>query len=747
MDGQMNMDASGPADLVLQTLRLSVDADGIATVLLDAPGKSVNTLSRLMLGELNEAIGRIERDKPEGVIFASAKARSFIAGADLFEIRQMTPAEAEKYLETGQQLFSRIEHLPMPTVAAIGGDCLGGGLELALACRARVAAAETSISIGLPEVKLGILPGWGGTVRLPRLIGLTAALALLLAGKTLAPAKARRAGIVDDVVRPEALLAAARRLVLHPPVHGKAPLLQRAAAGLRFTREKIFAKAREKTLEQTAGNYPAPLRLIEVVRTGWEQGAAAGFDAERKALVELMSTDAARGLIRVFFLRQGAKKAISEQVHAKPKEVKYAAVIGGGTMGAGIVYSLARAGVQVRLIEVDPNAVSAALGRVRKSFEDDVKSGRTTALDARHAMNRVVPSTQWTGLGLADLVVEAVVEKMPVKREVFAKLDRLVRPDCILATNTSSLSVSEMAEGSAHPNRVIGLHFFNPVPKMPLVEVVRGSHSDDVSLATGAALAGKLGKTPVLVKDSPGFLVNRILIPYLAEANALAAGGTPITTIDEAMKKWGMPMGPFELLDEIGLDVSAHVLKSLADQIGRDRVPSSPAIDKALEKGWLGKKSGKGFYVYGGKKGQKPAVNAELSALLGGKPEATHPSDSLPAPSAAELDSIAWRLVLPMINEAARLLEEGVIDSVDAVDLAMVLGTGLAPFRGGLISFVDAVGIEMVIEKMQALASTQGPRFLPANLLRRLAAAHLPMRDFAKLEHSTEQPSHAVAAQ
>ncbi|HZK82330.1 MAG TPA: 3-hydroxyacyl-CoA dehydrogenase NAD-binding domain-containing protein, partial [Humisphaera sp.] len=475
-----------------------------------------------------------------------------------------------------------------------------------------------------------------------------------------------------------------------------------------------------------------PMRLIEVARTGWEQGPHAGFDAERKALVELSQTDAAKNLIRLFFLRQGARKAIGEQIHAKPAEVKYAAVIGGGTMGAGIVYTLARAGIQVRLIEVDPQAVSAALVRVKRSFDDDVKGGRLSALEAKHAFNRVVPSTQWTGLHLADIVIEAVIEKMPLKREVFAKLDRLVRPDCVLATNTSSLSVTEIAEATSNPARVIGLHFFNPVPKMPLVEVIRTGQSGDPALATAAGLAAKIGKTAVLVKDAPGFLVNRILIPYLAEASALAAEGTSIVTIDEALKKWGMPMGPFELIDEIGLDVSAHVLKSLADQIGRDRVPASPGIDKAVEHGWLGKKSGSGFYIYGKKKGEKPTVNTELAAIAAVKP----PADPAVKVTPDELDRIAWRLILPMVNEAARLLEEGVVENTEAIDLAMVLGTGLAPFRGGLVQFVDSVGVETVMKQLQEMQARYGARFAPAKLLRELVDGHLSMHDFVKIERA-----------
>jgi 3-hydroxyacyl-CoA dehydrogenase/enoyl-CoA hydratase/3-hydroxybutyryl-CoA epimerase len=448
----------------------------------------------------------------------------------------------------------------------------------------------------------------------------------------------------------------------------------------------------------------------------------------------LIQTDASKSLVRLFFLKQGSKKAITEQIHARPAEVKYAIVVGGGTMGAGIVYSLARAGIFVRLIEVDPKAVSAALVRVRKNFDDDVKSGRITALDARQAMNRVVPSTEWTGLHLADIAIEAVVEKMPLKREVFSKLEQLCRPDCVLATNTSSLSVTEMAAATNSPNRVVGLHFFNPVPKMPLVEVIRTASSDDASLATAAALAGRMGKTAVVVKDAPGFLVNRILIPYLAESLALAAEGTSVPAIDAAMKDWGMPMGPFELLDEIGLDVSAHVLGSLAGQIGRDRVPMTPGIDMALEKGWLGKKSGKGFYVYGNKKDDKPALNAEMSALFAPKSPAVSLSP----------EDIAWRLVLPMINEAARLLEEGVVDNTDAVDLAMVLGTGFAPFRGGLVHYADSVGMPAIVQRMQQLAAKSGPRFAPARLLRELAEKRLPMKEFKTIQ--MERPASAMIA-
>lgn len=714
------------SDLQLPTLRASMDADRIVTVLLDAPGKSVNSLTPAMIADLSTLLGELEEQKPAGVIFASAKKRSFIAGADLFEIRAMDRNAIEQFLRDGQTLFERIARLPMPTAAAINADCLGGGLELALACATRVAVNDGSISIGLPEVKLGILPGWGGTVRLPKLIGLPAALPLLLAGKTLPPRKAMKAGIVDELVRPEVLLDAVKRRLLQAARPRPIPLAHRLAVKVPALRRRIFAAAEAKTKDTTRGNYPAPLRMIDVIRTGIEHGPQAGMDAERAALEDLMETDAARNLVRLFFLRQGAKRAVFAPLHDKPADVSYAAVIGGGTMGAGIVHALARAGIQVRLIEVDPKAVSGALGRIRKMLEDDVASGRISTLEARHAMNRVSASCEWMGLKLADVVIEAVAEQIDVKQSVFEKLDRLTRPDAVLASNTSSLSIAEIAAATATPARVVGLHFFNPVPKMPLVEIVRAPQSDDRSLATAAALSLRLGKTPLLVKDAPGFLVNRVLIPYLAEAIRAATEGIPVPTIDRALKDWGMPMGPFELLDEIGLDIGLHVLESFGSKFG-DYADTPAAMKRAIERGWFGKKSGRGFYLYDARRKSKDEalVNAELTALL---------TSGTPVVSAIPGDQeIQWRLVLPMVNEAARLLAEGVTDSADAVDLGTVLGLGLAPFRGGLAHFADTVGSESLVETMRRLASQHGPRFAPAPLLSRLAAAHLRLSRFAEL--------------
>ena len=664
-------------------MRTNIDADNVMTVLFDAPGKGVNTCSPQFFAELGTTLDAIEREKPAAVIFASGKPRSFIAGADLFEISKMTPEQVAQFVSLGQVLFERIARLPMPTIAAINADCLGGGYELALACKYRVAADDSSFSIGLPEVKIGLSPGWGGTTRLPRMIGLRRALPILLGGKTMPPRKAAKAGLVDEVVRPEALLSAAKRIVRSGAPRRRPGFVDRTIARVATVRERILTAAHHATMKATYGNYPAPLRLLDVVQAGYEKGFDAGIEAERKAVVDLGETDALRNLMRLFFLRQGARKRATENLNgAKPREIKHAAVIGGGTMGAGIVHALIRAGIPVRLVEVNAQAVSAALGRVSKMLADDVGAGRIDRLAAKHAFNRVSPTTEWTGLGLVDLVVEAVAETMDVKREVFAKLDRLTKPTCVLATNTSSLSVAEMAKAAQHPQRVVGLHFFNPVPKMPLVEVVRTDVSDDESLATAVAVVGKIGKTPVLVGDAPGFLVNRILVPYLAEALYIASDGVPIRAIDEAAKRWGMPMGPFELFDEIGLDIAAHVLKSLA---GGKPVPANviATFDRAVQHKWLGKKSGRGFYGYDakkrGKKRAEPEVNEELVATLtGGK--------MVDAPN---WESIASRLVQPMIDEATGALAEGVTDSPETVDLAVVLGTGLAPFRGGILQFAE----------------------------------------------------------
>ncbi len=709
-----------------QIVRVTIE-ENIATITFDLPGKPVNAIGSAFLRELNVALDQVEREKPAGVIFASGKSGNFIAGADLFEIKNLDSAGIENFLAEGQNTFGRIADLPMPTAAALNGDALGGGLELALACTYRVAADEPSINLGLPEVKLGILPGWGGTSRLPRLIGLTNALPLILAGKMLSPRKAQKEGIVDELVRPEVLLTACRRLLSDEAARHAPSWKDRLAVAAPFVRHRILAAAREKTLAETHGHYPAPLKILDVIETGYEHGFEAGLAAERKGLAELAGGDVAKNLLRLFFLRTGAKKVLAQQVPVKAAAVKRVAVIGGGTMGAGIAHSLISGGVEVRLIEVNTDAVAAALGRVQGMIDKDVAGGRMTELGGRDAMHRLSPTADWTGLELVDCVIEAVLETIPAKKEVFARLDQHTRPDTVLATNTSSLSVAEIATAVAKPGRVVGLHFFNPVSRMPLVEIVKGPQSHNPSLATAGAVAARMGKVPVLVNDSPGFLVNRILIPYLSEAFAMASEGIPLPTIDQAALHWGMPMGPFELTDEIGLDVAAHVLRSLTS-VGQAQVPA--ALQKAVENGWLGRKTKRGFYLHDKeKRGDGDLeLNADMTALL-------HPGPT-PTTLPSQQD-IEWRLVLPMVNEAAKLLREGVVDSTDAIDLATVMGLGLAPFRGGLARFMDTTGSTQLVQQLQTLAAQHGTRFDPSPLLLELAAANLLFSKFATLTGAT----------
>ncbi len=708
------------------TLRHETDDQGVMTVWFDHAGRSVNTFTPAALKELSDLVDSIagSSDQVNAVIFASAKQGVFITGADLFEMSELDAAALRKFLAMGQEVFDRIAGLPMPTVAAINGHCLGGGMELALACRFRVAVDDGSINLGLPEIKLGILPAWGGTTRMTRMLGLTRALPMMLAGKIMPPRKAMSAGMIDAVVQPEALLAAAHRLVGSNPEDRKLSMIDRAAVKSAAVTGLLCRAAKRQAIAKTYGNYPAAERLIDVAHTSILNGHQVGLDAERDAAIDLFETDTSNNLRRLFFLRHHAKKAVKDAVGADPMIVERAAVIGGGTMGAGIVHALVRAGIPVRLVEVDDQAASAGLCRVCKMLDRDRKSKRISPLQMRDAMRMVSPTTNWSGLDLVDFVIEAATEKADVKKSLFQKLDGLTRADTVLATNTSSLSVSDLAAATQHPGRVIGLHFFNPVPQMPLVEVVRAGLSSDVAVATGGSLALRLGKVPVIVNDAPGFLVNRVLIPYLAEALAMAAEGAPIAHTDLVMKRWGMPMGPYELLDQIGLDIAVAIFDAVGGQMGDGRVMPK-GFDRVIERGWLGRKSGRGFYDYGSRRRiplidrRGPRMNRAMIDLLSdGKHAAARPSDS----------DIEGRLILPMVNEAACLLREGVVDSTDAIDLATVMGLGLAPFRGGLIRYTDTTGLDEIVERMNDLATRHGRQYTMAGELHRLAESNQPMQ-------------------
>jgi 3-hydroxyacyl-CoA dehydrogenase/enoyl-CoA hydratase/3-hydroxybutyryl-CoA epimerase len=635
-------------------VRSEVDAAGVMTVWLDLPGRSVNTMSAAMWAGLDGVLHAIETTRPKGVVLASAKPRSFVAGADLFEMQAMTDLQLDDYLATGQRILDRLAALPMPTVAAINGDALGGGYELALACRHRIAIDEPRIRIGMPETTLGLVPGWGGTIRLPRLIGLAEALGVMLPGRAVTPAEAAALGMIDALAPRDGLLAAARAVALAPSDH-KAAAADRDANPA--DRARMLTRFREETRARSGDSLPAPLRLIEVVAVSYDQGHRAASAAERLGLVEMRRTEAGRNMMRLFFLKTAAKKAAVARAAGKPRAVRTAVVIGGGTMGAGIAHALHRAGIATQVVEADAAAAAAAADRLV----------RLVGTDAIHA------TADWSAVPSADLIVEAVVERLPEKLRVFRRVAGLASPEAVVATNTSSLSVAEIAAATGRPDRVIGLHFFNPVAKMPLVEVVRHPRADADAVATGVAVATAAGKTPVVVGDGPGFIVNRVLFPYLHEAVAMYAEGHPVAAIDAAMRSWGMPLGPFQLLDEIGLDVTAMILDALRHALG-DRLAQPPVLGRMVARGWLGRKSGTGFYVH--PPDGKPTPNPELI-----EPAAQ------PGPAAIAPLDVQRRLMEPMAAEARLVLESGVADSADTIDLATVLGLGFPPFRGGLATF------------------------------------------------------------
>lgn len=637
--------------------------DGAAVITFDHPGKSANVVDAAFLDELEKALRAVRRIGARGVVFLSAKPTVFVAGADLESLGKIRGERLAILVERGQRLLSEIAAFSIPTVAAIHGAALGGGLELALACDRRLASDDPATTLGLPETQLGLLPAWGGSTRLPRLVGLPKALDLILSGKSLPAKAARKIGLVDEIVPRERLRSRALALLAKSLPERSSHFLANhpiSATILRFlTKRRLLAKTR--------GNYPAPLAALEVAARATGGSMERSFERERDAFLALSETEAARHLLRLFFLQEKAKHfRFDESLDARSlPPIHRTAVIGAGVMGAGIVQAFASRGFPVVLADLDPSRVAAGMKSVSKLFDEAVKRRIFTAHEARRKLDLVSPTAERVPLHRCDLVVEAAVEDLAVKQRIFADLCARTSPDTILATNTSALSVTALAgaEGVTHPERIIGLHFFNPVSRMKLVEIVVTGFTSPETVERVLAFVRGLGKIPVVVKDSPGFLVNRILMPYLIEAGRLAESGVPVATIDRAMLDYGMPMGPLRLLDEIGLDVAAHVAETMGEAFG-DRFAVPELLTALRASGDLGRKNGQGFYHHEGRKAT-PRVFAVP-----------------PSPLPRESD-IAARLATLMTREAKRCLEEGIVRDPGSIDLAMILGTGYAPFRGG----------------------------------------------------------------
>ena len=683
-----------------------ITSEGIAVVTFDLPGEKVNKLTTPVMEELGRLLDELAVKKEiRALVFRSGKDGNFIVGADIAEIRNITDsATGEQLAQRGQAVLAKLEALPFPTIAAIHGPCMGGGMELALACTYRVISNDQRTALAQPEVKLGIIPGFGGTQRLPRLVGIANALDMILTGKSVYPRKAKKIGLADEVTYRETLLqralAQARKSgasALPRKVRARRPLAIRLFEGNPLTRQLIFRLAEKSILKETAGNYPAPLAALDAVRYGSQHGSGKGYEHEAKLLGRVIPTEVSKNLISVFYLNELLKK----DAGSARSLVAHAGVLGAGVMGGGIAQLLAEKGVSVRMKDVSTKAVAAGLKEAWDIFVKRRKKGILTALQARDGFDRISGTTDYTGFRSADITIEAVVENMDVKKSVLRDAEAATGPHTMFTSNTSSLSITELAKAASRPERVAGMHFFNPVEKMPLVEIVRGKSTSEETIAAVASLSRRLGKLPIVVNDGPGFLVNRILMPYLSEAVVMLEQGARIEEIDQQLLRFGMPMGAFILLDEIGIDI-AHKVSDILHQGLGDRVRPPGLLGLLHQKGYLGKKNGKGFYSYRGKKRGKPDP---FIYVIMGKPR--DGGDRL------EKAEIVERPLLLMIKEAALCLEEKIIERADLLDGALIFGIGFPPFRGGLLRYADRIGPAEIATKLQGFAKKYGDRYLP----------------------------------
>jgi len=686
---------------------------GIAVVTFDLKGESVNKISQAVKRDVHATFEALEQDPSvKAVAFFSGKADTFIAGADIEEFVMLTTAaEAERLSAEGQELLDRLARFPKPVAVGIHGACLGGGLEFALACAYRVASDHPKTQLGLPEVQLGILPGAGGCQRLPRLIGARAALDIILAGKVERAQKAFRLGMVDELVHPAILkdvtIAAAQRMAGGWRPRRRRPgglgawLLDGNPLGRRF----VFRTARRLTQEQTRGNYPAPLAALEAVEYGLRHGMAEGLKHEARLFGQLAVTDVSRKLVQIFFATTALKKDYGIPNPPAPVTVHRLGVVGAGFMGSGIAgTAVAQAGVDVRMKDADLPRVAKGLSAARDILDDRLKRRRITKFEHARLVALLSGSEGFSGFRRAELVIEAVFEDLEVKRQVRREVEAATSPESVFASNTSTIPIHRIAEGAARPERVIGMHFFSPVARMPLLEVIPSQQTAPDVVSTAVAFGRRMGKTAIVVRDSPGFWINRILTPYMNEAGHLLVEGVAIEEIDRLMVEFGFPVGPITLVDEVGLDVGEKVIGVMHEAFG-ERMAPAPAFAGMVKSGRLGRKAGKGFYKYAA--GKKGAADAGVYELIG-----AHPNGG---PRPAE---IIQRLVLAMLNEAARAVGEGIVRTPRDGDVGAIFGFGFPPFRGGPLRHADDLGAARIVGELERLSERYGARFAPCDALR-----------------------------
>ena len=682
---------------------LKIDEQNIAWLAIDVPNEKMNTLQAAFADEMTEIFAQLKDSSGvKGLIVHSLKPDNFVAGADVRMLEACkSAAEAESLASQGQTLFQELSDLPYPVVAAIHGPCLGGGLELALACDYRVCTDADATRLGLPEVQLGLLPGSGGTQRLPRLIGLLPSLDLILTGKQLRAQKAKKLGVVDACVPATILLDVAKQFIdkgkrsTKQKVTTKEKILSGSSLGRKF----VFEQAAKKTNEKTRGNYPATVAILDVVQHGLEKGMKQGLELEAKRFGELVMSPESKALRSIFFATTEMKKEHGSD--AKPGKVSMVGVLGGGLMGAGISHvSVAKAKVPVRIKDVSNDGVLNALKYNYKLFDKQRKRRILSKAQLQAKMLQLSGGTDFTSFNHLDVVIEAVFEDLALKQQMVADIEANAKAETIFATNTSSLPIHKIAEKAARPENIVGLHYFSPVEKMPLVEVIPHETTSQETIATVVALAKKQGKTPIVVKDKAGFYVNRILAPYMNEAAHILLANEPIDAVDTALLDFGFPVGPITLLDEVGVDIGAKIMPILVNELG-ERFRGPDVFDTLLNDGRKGRKSGKGFYTY---KGKKKEVDKSVYKLLKLKPE----------PKLSEND-IALRCVLPMLNEAVRCLDDGIIRSPRDGDIGAIFGIGFPPFLGGPFRYMDQFGLKELVEKMNQFAEKYGDRFAPCD--------------------------------
>jgi 3-hydroxyacyl-CoA dehydrogenase/enoyl-CoA hydratase/3-hydroxybutyryl-CoA epimerase len=697
-----------------KTFNLARRDDGIAILTMDVPGETMNTLRAEFGPEITEILAEVKADPSiTGLVIISGKADSFVAGADISMLAACKSEQDAKALsQQGHVLFSELEGLSIPVVAAINGACLGGGLELALACHLRVCSDDKKTMLGLPEVQLGLLPGTGGTQRLPRLVGITTALDMMLTGKQIRPKQALKMGLVNDVVPNSILLETAIELAkkgkkaIKPVVQSK---INQFLESTSFTRDIIFDQARKQVLKKTQGNYPAPTKIIDSVRQGMSKGMVKGLEVEATHFANLVMSKESAALRGLFFATTEMKKETGAE-GAVPRKVKKVMVLGGGLMGGGIAsVTTTKAKIPARVKDISEQGLSNALAYAYKLLDKGVKRRHMTPAARDKLMALMTTTTEYKGIKDADIVVEAVFEDLALKHQMVKDVERECGENTIFASNTSSLPIGQIAEAASRPENVIGLHYFSPVEKMPLVEVIAHKTTSPETIATTVAFARKQGKTPIVVQDGAGFYVNRILALYMNEAAQLLLEGQRIEHLDRSLVKFGFPVGPMTLLDEVGIDVGGKISPILEKELGA-RFKAPAAFEKLLADDRKGRKNGKGFYQYGPKAKKAKSVDESVYKVL-----------DISIASDKEAKNVAERCTIQMLNEAVRCLEEGIIASARDGDIGAIFGIGFPPFLGGPFRYIDTLGASNLVATLQGYQSLYGERFSPCDTLVKMA--------------------------